>query len=120
MAECGVGNVGNLPLVLVAALCEDSSSPIANAVAPGKCTELGIAYVVFAMWVAGLFQFTFAYFLLKPSAEVRRTCGLAWISHRIMDFLLLTVFVVDMQDPVVAHVPCLKLHMVNVTDMMDI
>lgn len=72
----GIGNVGNLPLVLVAALCEDSSSPIANAVAPGKCTELGIAYVVFAMWVAGLFQFTFGYFLLKPSAEVRQACGL--------------------------------------------
>lgn len=35
------------------------------------CTELGIAYVVFAMWVAGLFQFTVVYFLLKPPPEVR-------------------------------------------------
>ncbi|CAL8462850.1 g2384 [Coccomyxa elongata] len=69
ICSVATGNVGNLPLVLVAALCEDSSSPIANEVAPGKCTELGIAYVVFAMWVAGLFQFTFGYFLLKPSAE---------------------------------------------------
>ena len=47
------GNVGNLPMVLVAALCEDQSSAVAHAVAPGRCYELGIAYVVFAMWVAG-------------------------------------------------------------------
>lgn len=40
-------------MVLVAALCEDQSSVIAQAVAPGQCYELGIAYVVFAMWVAG-------------------------------------------------------------------
>ena len=47
------GNVGNLPMVLVAALCEDQTSPVAHAVAPGRCYKLGIAYVVFAMWVAG-------------------------------------------------------------------
>ncbi len=47
------GNVGNLPMVLVAALCEDRSSAVAHAVEPGRCYELGIAYVVFAMWVAG-------------------------------------------------------------------
>ena len=47
------GNVGNLPMVLVAALCEDQSSPVAHAVASGGCYKLGIAYVVFAMWVAG-------------------------------------------------------------------
>lgn len=40
-------------MVLVAALCEDPSSAVAHAVAPGRCYELGIAYVVFAMWVAG-------------------------------------------------------------------
>jgi hypothetical protein len=69
--NANAGNVGNLPLVLVAALCDDPSSMIANAVEPGMCTELGIAYVVFAMWVAGLFQFTVVYFLLKPPPEVR-------------------------------------------------
>ncbi|EIE27197.1 auxin efflux carrier [Coccomyxa subellipsoidea C-169] len=69
ICSIAAGNVGNLPLVLVAALCEDPSSMIANAVPAGKCTELGIAYVVFAMWVAGLFQFSVAYFLLKPSPE---------------------------------------------------
>lgn len=67
---CDAGNVGNLPLVLVAALCGGPNSPIAYSVPPGQCAELGIAYVVFAMWVAGLFQFSVGYFLLKPSPEV--------------------------------------------------
>lgn len=113
-----VGNVGNLPLVLVAALCEDSSSPIANAVAPGKCTELGIAYVVFAMWVAGLFQFTFGYFLLKPSAEVRPACGLACMLPPYESIIICTLFIFDMHDLIGGHVPCVKFQMVNVLGKM--
>lgn len=62
--------MGNLPLVLVAALCEDPSSQMAAAVAPGYCLKLGVAYVVFAMWVAGLFQFSVAYMLLRPDPQV--------------------------------------------------
>ncbi len=66
------GNVGNLPLVLIAALCSSTSAPavVADAVPPGQCAELGIAYIVFAMWVAGLFQFSVANYLLRRPAEV--------------------------------------------------
>ena len=66
------GNVGNLPLVLIAALCGSSSTPsvIANALPTGQCGEQGIAYVVFAMWVAGLFQFSVAYVMLQKPPEV--------------------------------------------------
>ena len=68
-----LANAGNLPLILVAALCSSTSAPaaIAGAVPPGQCAELGIAYIVFAMWVAGLFQFSIVNSLLSPRQEVR-------------------------------------------------
>lgn len=46
------GNVGNLPLVLVASLCGDAKSPIAQVMGP-TCESKGLAYVAFSMWVAG-------------------------------------------------------------------
>lgn len=46
------GNVGNLPLVLVASLCADEKSPIAQVMGP-TCESKGLAYVAFSMWVAG-------------------------------------------------------------------
>ena len=66
------GNVGNLPMVLVAGLCHDAGLPLAlpEALQPAAvCEARGISYVAFAMWVAGLFQFTVAYSLLKPKAR---------------------------------------------------
>ncbi|CAL5223347.1 g5851 [Coccomyxa viridis] len=94
------GNVGNLPIVLVAALCEDQSSAVAHAVAPGRCYELGIAYVVFAMWVAGLFQFSVAYALLKPSPETleEKEGGLPVVLHERPGHLMLTSAFHDLTD----------------------
>ena len=46
------GNVGNLPLVLVASLCGDAKSPISQVMGP-TCESKGLAYVAFSMWVAG-------------------------------------------------------------------
>ena len=40
----------------------------AASLSPGAA-QAGIAYVVFAMWVAGLFQFSVAFNLLRPRAD---------------------------------------------------
>jgi predicted permease len=59
------GNVGNLPLVFVGALCGDSRA-VFQKVLGAQCEPLGIAYTAFDICVATLFQFTFALYLLKP------------------------------------------------------
>ena len=53
-----------MPLVIVAALCNDEHSHFAQSLG-AQCNQLGIAYVVFAMWVAGIAQYSVAYNLLK-------------------------------------------------------
>ncbi|KAK9806873.1 hypothetical protein WJX72_005741 [[Myrmecia] bisecta] len=60
----GCGNVGNIPLVLVATMCSDPHMPFHDSL-QADCQEIGIAYVAFGMWVAMLFQFSLAYSLLK-------------------------------------------------------
>ena len=53
-----------MPLVIVAALCNDERSQFAQSLGP-QCNQLGIAYVIFAMWVASIAQYSVAYNMLK-------------------------------------------------------
>lgn len=42
------GNIGNIPLVLIAALCRDKSNPFGDS---NKCSQDGTAYISFGQWV---------------------------------------------------------------------
>ncbi|OAY71266.1 hypothetical protein ACMD2_25830, partial [Ananas comosus] len=44
----GIGNIGNIPLVLIAALCRDKSNPFGD---PHKCSQDGNAYISFGQWM---------------------------------------------------------------------
>ena len=64
-AACrAAGNVGNLPLVIAATLCNERSSIFSQQLGP-QCSQIGIAYVAFSMWVAGFVQYSLAYNLMK-------------------------------------------------------
>lgn len=43
------GNIGNIPLVLIAALCRDESNPFGDT---DKCSQDGNAYISFGQWVS--------------------------------------------------------------------
>ena len=57
-----------MPLVIVAALCNDEHSQFAQSLG-AQCNQLGVAYVTFAMWVASIAQYSVAYNLLKLSQK---------------------------------------------------
>lgn len=42
------GNIGNVPLVLIAALCRDKDNPFGDS---NKCAQDGNAYLAFGQWV---------------------------------------------------------------------
>ncbi|XP_064977626.1 protein PIN-LIKES 6-like isoform X2 [Musa acuminata AAA Group] len=44
----GIGNIGNIPLVLIAALCRDKSNPFGDS---DKCSQDGNAYISFGQWM---------------------------------------------------------------------
>lgn len=49
------GNIGNIPLVLIAALCRDPSNPFGDS---DKCNQDGNAYISFGQWVRHTFPFS--------------------------------------------------------------
>ncbi|KAL6785981.1 hypothetical protein ACKKBG_A00915 [Auxenochlorella protothecoides x Auxenochlorella symbiontica] len=63
------GNVGNLPLVFVAALCHDPHTIFFRRLG-APCEVLGMSYTAFAILGATVLQFTVAIQLLKPEPEL--------------------------------------------------
>lgn len=72
LCASALGNLGNLPLVLVHAVCTSQNKPFGDA-----CEERGIAYVAFGMFVATLVQWSVANVLLAPpKPSTRNQCEL--------------------------------------------
>ncbi|XP_020580771.1 protein PIN-LIKES 6-like [Phalaenopsis equestris] len=63
IVHIGIGNIGNIPLVLIAALCRDESNPFGD---PNKCNESGNAYISFGQWVGAIIVYTYVFQMLAP------------------------------------------------------
>ncbi|XP_023728404.1 protein PIN-LIKES 6 [Lactuca sativa] len=59
----GIGNIGNVPLVLIAALCRDKSNPFGDS---ATCTRDGNAYISFGQWVGAIVLYTYVFQMLAP------------------------------------------------------
>ncbi|KAK8953327.1 hypothetical protein KSP40_PGU005823 [Platanthera guangdongensis] len=59
----GIGNIGNIPLVLIAALCRDKSNPFGDS---QKCKQDGNAYISFGQWVGAIVLYTYVFQMLAP------------------------------------------------------
>ncbi|KAL1213310.1 Protein PIN-LIKES 6 [Cardamine amara subsp. amara] len=64
--QIGVGNIGNVPLVLLAALCRDTSNPFGDS---EKCRVDGTAYISFGQWVGAIILYTYVYQMFAPPPE---------------------------------------------------
>ncbi|KAJ4896645.1 Auxin efflux carrier family protein [Raphanus sativus] len=64
--QIGVGNIGNVPLVLLAALCRDRSNPFGDS---EKCSIDGTAYISFGQWVGAIILYTYVYQMLTPPPQ---------------------------------------------------
>lgn len=62
-------NVGNLPLVFVAALCHDPRTAFHRTLG-ARCEHLGISYIAVSIFAATFLQFTIAVRMLRPPVTV--------------------------------------------------
>ncbi|KAL9271860.1 PIN-LIKES 6-like protein [Drosera capensis] len=62
----GIGNIGNVPLVLIAALCRDKTNPFGDS---DKCSQDGTAYISFGQWVGAIILYTYVFNMLAPPLE---------------------------------------------------
>ncbi|EEF30572.1 protein PIN-LIKES 6 [Ricinus communis] len=66
IVQIGIGNIGNVPLVLIAALCRDTSNPFGDS---ETCSTDGTAYISFGQWVGAIILYTYVFHMLAPPPE---------------------------------------------------
>ncbi|XP_028808565.1 protein PIN-LIKES 6 [Neltuma alba] len=64
--QIGIGNIGNVPLVLISALCRGQSNPFGDS---DKCSTDGTAYISFGQWVGAIILYTYVFNMLAPPPE---------------------------------------------------
>ncbi|GMJ01605.1 PIN-LIKES 6 [Hibiscus trionum] len=65
--QIAIGNIGNVPLVLIAALCRDTSNPFGDA---ETCSTQGTAYISFGQWVGAIILYTYVFHMLSPPPDL--------------------------------------------------
>ncbi|GLU10707.1 hypothetical protein SLE2022_274930 [Rubroshorea leprosula] len=63
------GNTGNIPIVVVSAVCHTTDNPFGS-----SCSE-GVAYVSFSQWVSVVLVYTFVYHMMEPPLEYWKTAA---------------------------------------------
>ncbi|XP_015692966.1 protein PIN-LIKES 6-like [Oryza brachyantha] len=63
ISHIGIGNIGNIPLVLISALCRDQLNPFGDS---SRCTQDGNAYLSFGQWVGAIIIYTYVFKMLAP------------------------------------------------------
>ncbi|XP_019185490.1 PREDICTED: protein PIN-LIKES 7-like [Ipomoea nil] len=66
VAACAAGNLGNLPLIIVPAICGEDASPFGDR---ATCSSRGLSYVSFSMALGGFYIWTFGYQMVRNSAK---------------------------------------------------
>ncbi|KAI4325400.1 hypothetical protein MLD38_030804 [Melastoma candidum] len=64
IASCSAGNLGNLLLIIVPAICKEEGSPFGD---KNACSMVGLSYASFSLALAGFFIWTYTYHLIKTS-----------------------------------------------------
>jgi len=65
IATCASGNLGNLLLIIIPAICSEKDSPFGD---HDVCSSAGISYASFSMAIGGLYIWTYSYQLVRSSA----------------------------------------------------
>ncbi|KAL2457664.1 Auxin efflux carrier family protein [Forsythia ovata] len=65
IATCSAGNLGNLLLILVPAICKEDGNPFGDHTV---CASAGLSYVSLSMALGGIYIWTYTYHLIRSSA----------------------------------------------------
>ncbi|CAL9065943.1 protein PIN-LIKES 7-like [Musa acuminata AAA Group] len=67
IASTSAGNLGNLLLIIIPAICEENGNPFGD---KNICSSRGLSYVSFSMALGGFYIWTIAYGLMKNAGKV--------------------------------------------------
>uniref|UniRef100_I1LIE0 Protein PIN-LIKES 3 n=1 Tax=Glycine max TaxID=3847 RepID=I1LIE0_SOYBN len=67
LGVCSAGNLGNLPIIIIPAICKDKGSPFGDS---NVCYQYGMAYASLSMAVGAVYIWTYVYNIMRVSASV--------------------------------------------------
>ncbi|KAK7367165.1 hypothetical protein VNO80_09174 [Phaseolus coccineus] len=87
---CSAGNLGNLPIIIIPAICKDKGSPFGDS---NLCYQYGMAYASLSMAVGAVYIWIYVYNIMRisarivPKEEYRTSSFTQEASGEILDFL---------------------------------
>ncbi|KAK6939172.1 Membrane transport protein [Dillenia turbinata] len=63
---CAAGNLGNMLLIIIPAVCKEKGSPFGE---PGACHSYGLAYVSLSMAIGAIYLWSYVYNIVRISAS---------------------------------------------------
>ncbi|KAK2355355.1 protein PIN-LIKES [Trifolium repens] len=63
---CSAGNLGNLPIIIIPAICKEKGSPFGD---PKVCHKYGMAYVSLSMAIGAVLLWTYVYNIMRISTS---------------------------------------------------
>ncbi|XP_020227003.1 protein PIN-LIKES 3 [Cajanus cajan] len=69
LGVCSAGNLGNLPIIIIPAICKDKGSPFGDS---DVCYRYGMAYASLSMAVGAVYIWTYVYNIMRVSASIVR------------------------------------------------
>ncbi|OWM66513.1 protein PIN-LIKES 3-like [Punica granatum] len=63
---CAAGNLGNLPLIIVPAVCKEKGSPFGD---PDVCQTYGLAYASLSMAIGAIYLWSYVYNIVRISSN---------------------------------------------------
>ncbi|XP_016201343.1 protein PIN-LIKES 3 [Arachis ipaensis] len=63
---CSAGNLGNLPIIIIPAICKDKGSPFGD---PDVCYKYGMAYASLSMAIGAVYIWSYVYNIMRVSAS---------------------------------------------------
>ncbi|KAM7519923.1 hypothetical protein LguiB_018885 [Lonicera macranthoides] len=69
LGSCAAGNLGNLPLIIIPAVCREKGSPFG---APDVCYTYGMAYASLSMAIGAIYLWSYVYNIIRVSSSKTR------------------------------------------------
>ncbi|KAI3462307.1 hypothetical protein Pfo_018970 [Paulownia fortunei] len=66
IAMCATGNLGNILLIIIAAICKEDGNPFGDKTV---CSTVGLSYVSFSMALGSFYIWTYTYHLIRTAGE---------------------------------------------------
>ncbi|KAF2593397.1 hypothetical protein F2Q70_00044506 [Brassica cretica] len=84
---CAAGNLGNMPLIVIPAVCKDKGGPFGD---PENCNKYGMGYVALSMAMGSVYIWTYVYNLMcvlsnspiETQPSIESSCKVSLISSK--------------------------------------